>query len=370
MISIPRVIRITSMESKMDITKNPNSSLLIMAQTMLIEGLDKKGLSEFGWWSCDIAELEHGAMCAIERNDTTAFITYLLMLQHRGHSIPGMFKAVFNSKKMELAMCQEAISDLQASNNEKIGRINELTTSNNDLTNKLSESQDEVTNLKSGQRYSDTRIVNMQKEIDALVVDIGQTSVLAMKGVDVRIQELINGNRDKIKTLEKQHEADIATMGEQRKEIDYLRARLARLTKLPDSIAEIRPGDTVNCRCKAVSMSELLTDAMKPTLLAEFLAENLHEWPKGVVAFGPMTTFNGMVGRPDLTDLVMTPHEWKSLRNKANGSEDEESAEDGDGGEDPIHVEVEVATGKSTMRFYGTPEQVKAAMAEMGVTTK
>lgn len=56
------------------------------------------------------------------------------------------------------------------------------------------------------------------------------------------------------------------------------------------------------------------------TKLADFLAAELKDWPDGVVAFGPLTTFNGIAGRPDLEKFTSTPQEWNVAKDSTADS--------------------------------------------------
>lgn len=52
--------------------------------------------------------------------------------------------------------------------------------------------------------------------------------------------------------------------------------------------------------------------------LAAFLVANLKEWPEGVVGFGPMTSFNVMVGREDLGSLYTDPAAFNAEKDSLN----------------------------------------------------
>lgn len=320
--------------------KNVNILLMSMTNDLLLAELNKRGMSEFGWDSCDVENLKHGLTCAIERGDSKAMIVYALMLEYRGYRSAVIVKEVFDTLRSYHASSEKACGDLQATINSKNKQIN-------DLNDRLA--------------YAESRFGGVEKKYNDL------------------------------------HEA----------------------VEKHAPWVFIKAGDKEalnNCRCKQEDVGHGLhlvdveanhVELTKPfkKKLAEFLAKNLTSWPKSVVAFGPLTTFNGFIGRRHLEDYATSEDLWKEAIEKSGrgmfidyeepeareagcqtcaakgwgechghseADEDEIRKEDGDEDNDGPNtvITVEVDTGKSRIIIQGTTKDVKEVTSALGVSYK
>lgn len=336
---------------KMGEKKNTNILLMSMTNDLLLAELNKRGLSEFGWDSCEIENLKHDLTCAIERGDSKAMIIYALMLEYRGYRSASIVKEVLDGLRDAHRNNQSHIGELQSTINEKIGRIN-------DLNDRL--------------RYAESRFEGMEKKY-----------------------------KDLHAAVEK-HAPWVFIKAGDKKSFTDCRCKQASIDAEHMSVTgSIDVGHGLHLVDAETNHVELTKPFKKK--LAEFLAKHLTSWPKEVVAFGPLTTFNGFVGRRHLEDYAVSADLWKEAVEKSgrdlltedeplddseigcqvcaakgwgechghSEAEDPETCKDDEANDGPnTIITVEIDTGRSRITIQGTAKDVQEVATALGVSYK